>query len=382
MLIRDVRSQDDITKLMQLIGVTDEGISYMRGKGVLRILQIDDLDTRGANIFKQESLAIGADLALPRSAAGFQTEKVDAILMANDKQIGKLISKLKAQPFGLKDAAARLSKLIINYDKEDFKLVSPHGRELVLEQAVVMGVLNVTPDSFSDGGRFCSADKAVSCAKEMFSDGAAIIDIGGESTGPGSQDVSLDEELARVIPVITAVRKELPDVFISIDTCKFAVAQKAIEAGADMINDVTAGRNDMQILDMNVPIVLMYSKDDTPRTTKENVQYDDVMRTIVTFLEGRIAVAKSKQIIVDPGMGAFVSGDPKYSFEILKKLAELKSLGLPILVGASRKSFLGGEVSDRLESSTSAAVLAVNNGAKIIRAHNVAATFKALNIFN
>jgi len=159
MLIRDVRSQDDITKLMQLIGVTDEGISYMRGKGVLRILQIDDLDTRGANIFKQESLAIGADLALPRSAAGFQTEKVDAILMANDKQIGKLISKLKAQPFGLKDAAARLSKLIINYDKEDFKLVSPHGRELVLEQAVVMGVLNVTPDSFSDGGRFCSAIK-------------------------------------------------------------------------------------------------------------------------------------------------------------------------------------------------------------------------------
>jgi len=400
MFVRDVRNQDDVEKLMRNIGVTDEGVLYMRGKGVLRIVQISDLDTRGANVLKQEALAIGADLALPRSAAAFSEKKVDAVLIANDKQIAKLVAKLKIQPFGLKEVALRLVRLSVDYDKEEFKLVSPHGRELVLDKPAVMGVLNVTPDSFSDGGRFCSSslvsreasdsqnldvDAAVKCAREMITEGAAIIDIGGESTGPGSFDVSSEEELKRVIPVIEAVRKDLPNVFLSVDTYKAEVASLAVSVGVDMVNDVTAGRGDESMFDavsdMKVPIVLMYAKDDTPRTTSEKVEYDDVMKTVIEFLESRIEVLGSgNQIVVDPGMGAFVSSDPEYSLEILKRLSELRSLGKPIMVGASRKSFLGGDIDDRLESSIAAAVVAAGNGAGIIRAHDVQETVKALKI--
>ncbi len=344
----------------------------MSGKGVFRIVDLGEIDTRGANIFKQEALSVGAELALPRDAAGFKSEKVRAVLMATSVQIEKLAEKLKAQPFGLKEVGERLLEVHEGYDA-DFKLVSPHGRELGLERAVVMGVLNVTPDSFFDS--FDSVETATARASEMVSEGAKIIDIGGESTGPGSQDVAVEEELRRVIPVVEAVRKELPDIFISIDTWKSEVARAAIEAGADMVNDVTAG-----ILDMDVPIVLMHSKDDSPRTTTDKVEYEDVMKTVIEFLEEKIAICKSSQIIVDPGMGAFVSGNPEYSYEILHRLGELRSLGKPILVGASRKSFLGGEVEDRLEGSLAAACMAVMNGAKIVRAHDVGATFKAISV--
>ncbi len=387
MFLRSVQNQDDVEKLMRNIGVTDEGVSYMRGKGVLRVVQINGLDTRGANILKQEALAVGADLALPRGAAAFKTDVVDAVLMANDKQIGKLVAKLKAQPFGLKEVSVRLAQVVVNYDKEEFKLKSPHGRELVLDSTVVMGVLNVTPDSFSDAGEFNSVEAAVARAKEMIQEGASIIDIGGESTGPGSEDVSSEEELRRVIPVIEAVRKELPDVFISIDTYKAEVAALAVSSGADMVNDVTAGRGDDRmfesIADLKVPAVLMYAKDDTPRTSMDEVVYEDVMRTVVEFLESRIEeLGYDEQIAVDPGMGAFVSSDPGYSYEILERLSELKSLGRPILVGASRKSFLGGEVDDRLEGSLAAAVVAAQNGAKIVRVHDVRETVKILKVPN
>ncbi|MBT4631698.1 dihydropteroate synthase [Candidatus Peregrinibacteria bacterium] len=210
-----------------------------------------------------------------------------------------------------------------------------------------MAVVNVTPDSFSDGGRFDSED-LVEVAKQMVLDGATILDIGGESTGPGSRDVSLEEELLRVVPAIRAVRAALPDVIISVDTWKSEVARAALEAGAGMINDVTAGRGDARIFEVaaefNVPIVLMYSKDDSARTTADKVEYEDVMATVVDFLTERVAAARAvgvSEIIVDPGMGAFVSGDPAYSWEIIDRIEELGDLGCSVLVGASRKSFLG-----------------------------------------
>ncbi len=216
-----------------------------------------------------------------------------------------------------------------------------------------MAVLNVTPDSFSDGGQFKEFGGEVDVverAREFFEDGATVLDIGGESTRPGSKEVSLEEELSRVIPAIEKIHAAFPEALISIDTWKSEVAEAALKAGARMVNDVTAGRGDSRIFEVvarhGVPMVLMYSKQNSPRTDREEVQYEDVMKTIKDFLQERITVARAvgvNEIVVDPGMGAFVSGNPKYSFEILERIEELRKLGCPILVGTSRKGFLGDD---------------------------------------
>lgn len=267
---------------------------------------------------------------------------------------------------------------------------------LSLKAPILMGILNVTPDSFSDGGQFFSQDAAVQRAFQMIEECASIIDVGGESTGPGSVDVSAEEELKRVIPVIQKIRERNTQVWISIDTWKSEVAKQAIQAGADMVNDVTALRGDPQmvsvIAEYKVPLILMYSKDSTPRTTREKIQYDDVVNTIREFLEQRIEFAQqngidSSQIIVDPGMGAFVSGEARYSLEILKRLNEFKAWGFPILIGASRKGFIseicGGKGSgDRLEGSLAAALIAMMNGANILRVHDVKKTKRVVDFLN
>lgn len=224
-------------------------------------------------------------------------------------------------------------------------------RKNVPKLAQLVGILNVTPNSFSDGGRFVEqggAEDVVEVARQMLKDGATVLDLGGESTGPGSVDVSVEEELARVVPVLRRLRVAFPDACLSVDTWKSEVAEAALEAGANWINDVTAGRGDPRIFEVvaryGVPMVLMYSKQNSPRTDRAVVHYDDVMQTVKDFLRERIAVAEAagvRKIIVDPGMGAFVSGDPAYSFEIIERIEELQDLGRPILVGTSRKGFLG-----------------------------------------
>ena len=370
MLIRSFKNQEEFGDFLGGVGVTGGGVAKMSGKGILRVVDLGEIDTRAANILKQECLSIGAELALPKEAAGFNEKKVRGILMGTVRQMEKLVEKLQAQPFGLKELSEELKENFKNYGKDDFVLKSPHGRELILDEVKVMGVFNATPDSLYKGGDM---------------EGAAIIDIGGESTGPGSSDVSGGEELERVLPVITEMRRDYPDTFISIDTYKADVAANAIEAGADMVNDVTAGRGDDRMFDvvkdLGVPYVAMYAKDETARTTKDEVHYEDVMQKIYDFLQSRVKSLESN-VVVDPGMGAFVSGDHKYSYEILGRLGELRGLGCPILVGASRKGFLGGKVEDRLEGSLAAACVAAQNGAKIIRAHDVEATVKALNVIN
>lgn len=256
-----------------------------------------------------------------------------------------------------------------------------------------MGILNATPDSFSDGGKFFRkkgshgsrpAATALCHALQMVHAGADIIDIGGESSGPGSTDVPVQEELRRIIPIIKTLYHhfiaEDDSVVISVDTYRAEVARQAIAAGARMVNDITALRGDPQmarvIAETGVEIVLMYSKDSTPRTTRVKKRYRDVVKTIAQFLEERIkfclrAGIKRKQIIIDPGMGAFVSGDPKYSYEILRRLAEFKKLGMPILIGTSRKSFLSGAVRERLVPTLVTHAVAMMNGASIIRVHDV-----------
>ncbi|MBA4336386.1 dihydropteroate synthase [bacterium] len=248
---------------------------------------------------------------------------------------------------------------------------------------LIMGILNVTPDSFSDGGEYNSIDKAIKHFDEMIEWGADIVDIGGESTGPGSKDVSEKDEIARVIPVLKEVRKR-SNILISVDTYKAEVAKRALDAGADIINDVLAFRGDGDIAgtlaNYDNQIIIMYSKDANGRTTGEAREYTDVIKYIKNFFEERIEFAEKKgisrdRLILDPGQGAFVSSIPKYSLQILKHLDEFKSFGLPIMIGSSRKSFIGQTLKlplhERCEGSCACVAAGVMNGANIVRVHNV-----------
>ncbi len=264
-----------------------------------------------------------------------------------------------------------------------------HGRTLRIKQKTgIIGVINVTPDSFIAGSRAETPDQLLARARECLEGGADILEIGGESTGPGSVFVSEQEELSRVLPAVTQLRKNFPQAWIVVDTWKAPVAHAALDAGADLINDVTAGRGDETMFDVlreaGCPVILMYAKDPSARTTSAPTQYDDVVATVSAFLAERIAAAKKagvSQVIVDPGLGHFVSSDPAYSWQLLTRLDECRSLG-PILVSPARKSFLAGPSklppSERLHATLAASGLAAVRGASLIRTHDVRQTRRVL----
>jgi dihydropteroate synthase len=260
------------------------------------------------------------------------------------------------------------------------------GRSLDLGRVAVMGVLNLTPDSFSDGGLFMSRDQAVSHALKMANEGADIIDVGAESTRPGALAISAQEELDRVLPVIETLRREL-DIPISVDTSKPQIMREAVSGGVGMINDVKALREDnalATVAALDVPVCLMHMQGE-PRSMQTNPIYEDVVREVRDFLSTRRqacldAGIDEKKILIDPGFG--FGKTLEHNLELLRNLSELKSVGAPLLVGLSRKSMIGKAiglpVDKRLHASVALAILAVRNGANVIRLHDVAATREAV----
>ena len=253
-----------------------------------------------------------------------------------------------------------------------------------------MGVLNITPDSFSDGGHFYDTVRAVDQGRRLIAEGADILDIGGESTRPGSEAVHPDEEKGRVLPVIRELRKD-SDVLISIDTTKADVAEAAIDAGADIINDISAGRFDTHILSLaakrDAPVILMHMLG-IPKTMQVDPHYDDLLPEIEKFFEERIKTAaalglKRDNIIIDPGIGFGKRHEDNLC--LLKNLRYLDGLNLPLLVGVSRKSFLGrildgAPPEERLEGTIASALISMLHGAHILRVHDVAAVKKAVTV--
>ena len=246
-----------------------------------------------------------------------------------------------------------------------------------------MGVLNVTPDSFSDGGRFQTCEAALHHAHRLITEGAAILDIGGESTRPGAEPVSAAEELCRVIPVLEALRRETT-VRLSIDTMKPEVAESALRAGATLINDVTGFRDPAMMAvaaRYNAGVIIMHMRG-TPQTMRGLTDYVDVVAEVKEYLAAQAAAARAAgiaEIILDPGIG--FAKTPAQSFTLVRRLGEFDELGYPILIGPSRKSFLSTvpgmeRAEDRLEGTLAAVAIGVLNGASIIRAHDVAACWK------
>jgi dihydropteroate synthase len=254
----------------------------------------------------------------------------------------------------------------------------------------VMGVVNVTPDSFSDGGRYLEATRAVEHALELERDGAAILDIGGESTRPGAEPVSLEEELRRVVPVLEALAAGAGRAQLSIDTSKSEVARAALHAGATFVNDVTALRHDPAMAELvarsGAECCLTHMLGE-PRTMQRDPRYEDVVSEVKSFLEQRIAFAVSEgvaeeKLVIDPGIG--FGKTVEHNLELLRRLAELAALGRPVSVGTSRKWFLGRltgrEVGDRVAGTVATNVLAYERGARIFRVHDVAAVHDALTV--
>jgi dihydropteroate synthase len=253
----------------------------------------------------------------------------------------------------------------------------------------VMGVVNVTPDSFSDGGRYLDHRAAVAHALELVAEGAAILDIGGESTRPGAAPVADDEELARVVPVIEALAGDT-EARISVDTSKHAVARAALQAGASIVNDVSAFRADPRMAELaaetGAEVCLMHMLGE-PRTMQDAPRYDDVVDSVRAFLEQRMAFAvaegvKEERIMLDPGIG--FGKTVTHNLELIARLAEIVALGRPVVIGTSRKSFIGQvtgrEVDDRLAGTVATNVLAYERGARIFRVHDVAPIHDALTI--
>ena len=249
------------------------------------------------------------------------------------------------------------------------------------KETLVMGIVNVTPDSFSDGGKFYSTKDAIAHAFKLICEGADIIDIGGESTRPGANEISSSDELKRVIPVIKGIRSNNPDILISIDTTKAIVAKEAVEVGANIINDVSGLSFDSQmpktVASLNAPIIIMHMKGN-PRNMQKNPEYKDLIDEILDYFKERIKIATKagidrEMIILDPGIG--FGKTVEHNFQILSKLNKFNKLELPLLIGTSRKSFIGLTLNlspeDRVDGTAATVALGVNNGARIVRVHDV-----------
>lgn len=373
---------------MSRIGVDAAGIRIMLPKQFHYNLKVEGLMPAQANVLKQDMLSIGGEAAVARGAASCSIETTGAVVSGTMRQIDALVEKLALQSFGLPEVARALRGALVNLQKTGHVVASRTRLWETGRRTLIMGILNVTPDSFSDGGRFIEPEEAVAQGLRMVEEGADWIDVGGESTRPWAEPVSADEELRRVMPVVQALAKK--GVAISIDTMKASVARAALESGAEIVNDVSAMSADAAMAgvcrEFNAAVILMHMRG-TPKTMQYDAEYDDIMGAVFANLAERVEFALRRgiggdKIIVDPGIGFGKSVDG--SLALLKNLGELRSLGLPILVGASRKSFIGKvtgqDAGGRLLGTVAAHTAAILNGAEILRVHDVAGAVMAARV--
>lgn len=371
-----IKNQEDARYIMQDIGVDPAGYAYMVPKAVYRCIKLKDISSRSANIIKQEMLSKGGEAAVSREAFALEG-KTDVLLMGTLTHYRQLIKKLKVQPFGLEKLAGEIQAIIEALEPDQRTMQLANNKKLEFgKRTLIMGILNVTPDSFSDGGLFEDPVKAVDHALQMIEDGADIIDIGGASSRPQSAMASEDEEIKRITPVVERLAKEA--VPLSIDTFRGRVAQASLEAGANIINDIGRLQLDARLLPVLVnhqaPVILMHNR----MQMRSGEPYQDLIGDIIAELSESIRQAVEAglgqdKIIVDPGVGF---GKEVYQNRlIIKHMEDFRSLGFPVLLGASRKSFIGKtlnlEVDDRLEGSLAVLAMGIMGGADIIRVHDV-----------
>ena len=382
---------DDLAEVARELERTDsdpEGVGLIARKGLVRLVRLDDVSLKAAPLLKQELLAVGGDAAQARGIADHSVDRSVVVLAANPGQYQRLVPKLERQPFHLGDLGRAVELAIMNFSRRSPRTVRGAHRSLTLgDRPRTMGVLNVTPDSFSDGGAYLDPAAAVARAGVLVAEGADVLDIGAESTRPGAAELSPDAEWERLAPVLARLHGTL-EVPISVDTRHAEVARRAIDAGADWVNDVSGLRDpEMRrvVAGSGAAVVVMHMRGE-PGTMQSDTSYADVRDEVYGALAEATETAVEdgvppERILVDPGIGFGKSG--AQSLELLEHVGEFRSLGYPVVVGPSRKSFLGpatgnAPAHDRLGASVAAAVIAAVRGAELVRVHDVRETVQAL----
>jgi len=378
---------------MHEIGVDPYGAKIMLPKAATFLIRIHAISNIAANILKQEMLSLGAEAAIARSALTGKTKKTDILLIGQLTQFATLVNKLKIQPFGLHKLASELEENIKNFTKIDFILSLRKGFLNLGKKTQIMGIINLTPDSFSHDGLYREfsnnyPDLALKKAQALITDGADIIDLGGQSSRPGAKNISVKEELCRTLPVIKLLAKKI-GAPISIDTTKPEVAQAALDAGAQIINDI-CGLTDKRMIKVaaqyKAAVVIMHMLG-RPANMQKIIAYESLIEDIAIYLKKSIDSAqaggiKPDKIIIDPGLG--FGKTPVHNLEIIKHLADFKVLGKPILIGPSRKSFIAKVLRSNspspISGSLASCVMAAERGANIVRVHDVKEVSQSLKI--
>jgi len=383
-----IKSLEEAVNIFRRIGVDSYGISAMVSKALHLNILLEAQPCKVANIIKQEILSLGGDAAVARGSVSCSVPCSDVLIMGTEKQLSLLAKKIEKQPFGLNIISRDIQAKIKNLSQREYILKTSRRKIKLGERTLMMGVLNVTPDSFSDGGLFYRKNQAIEQALRMVDEGADIIDIGGESTRPGSKAISSGVEAKRVVPVIDALAKKIK-IPISIDTKKASVARKAVDAGAEIINDVSALNGDREmagtVKKTGAAVILMHMRGKPSNMQKGNLDYDNLMGDITDYLEKSSQKAintgvEKDRIVIDPGIG--FGKTPEDNYKIIQNLFELKVLGMPVLIGTSRKSFIGkitgDEPGERIEGTAATVTAAIMNGCHIVRVHDVAAMKKVV----
>ncbi|MGI6296468.1 MAG: dihydropteroate synthase [Armatimonadota bacterium] len=376
----------EIIAEMERVNAEEAGIMHMLPKSRHYLVKLEAVRRPIAHILKETFLSNGGDALVSRDIITAKVDRTDVILTGTRKHYQRALLALREQGFGCSELAIEVEAAIRHFDNTP---TLPSSQPTVINalyqtighRTLVMGILNVTPDSFSDGGKYKSQDDAIESALKMVEDGADIIDVGGQSTRPGAEEVSIAEEIDRVAPIIQQITKSI-DKPVSIDTYRAEVARNALAVGASIINDISAATFDPEMPELlaqsQCPAILMHILG-TPKNMQIDPRYNDLMGEIVGWLRGRIkalveAGVDEKLLIVDPGIG--FGKTPDHNLEILRRLAELKSLGRPIMVGTSRKATIGKVLgglpaTDRIEGTAATVALSIANGADIVRVHDV-----------
>jgi dihydropteroate synthase len=377
------RSPGTLESLFEHAGVDPEGIRIIRRKAENLVIRADSLPAAAANIVKQQLLSLGGDAAVHRDVVKGRPDASEVFIVADRRRLGVLVEKLRYQPFGLEELGRSIEQLLRTLDCPPAKIVLPGGEIDIASGPVIVGILNVTPDSFSDGGRFSEPAEALRRAEEMIAEGAAVIDVGGESSRPGARELPAAEEMDRVIPVIEKLARSA-GVPISIDTRKSEVAKAAVEAGAAIINDISGLRHDPGMIETaagsGAAVVIMHMMG-TPETMQKNPSYENTVSEIYSWLDDRTeslvssGIAREK-IIIDPGIG--FGKRLSDNLELLDSIGDFHGLGYALMVGYSRKSFLGGitgrDTGERLGGGFAALAKCCEAGVQFVRVHDVKET--------
>jgi dihydropteroate synthase len=379
----------DVSAVLRRIGVTPQGIAIMMPKAHQRVFLLERISSYAARIIKQEALCEGAELACPKDVIA-KNITADCVLIASDAQLDALSLRLKRQSKSLLEIDRLLSEVRLNLAKRSHLFLAC-GKRIVIDRPFIMGILNVTPDSFSGDGLCGAHDAAFARAEEMLKQGADIIDVGGESTRPFAPKVSAKEEIARVVPLIKAIAKRFPKTPISADTYKPQVAAAALDAGAVIVNDI-GGLRDAKMRSLvaktKAGVCIMHMKG-TPRTMQKDPAYDDCLAEVYAFLAAQAVKAavdgiSREAIVFDPGIG--FGKRVEDNLALIEGLATFRSLGSPVLMGLSRKSFIGATLgiddpAQRGLGSELYHLRSLQNGASILRVHDVSAAAQTRAVF-